>query len=173
MRATGAAFLAFAVGLAVAAGAGFGSDGSGQATPANAARAAAAADAKLDCGSTVRGSKRALRSFLRILARGREARILSVLAKPRRFEWIYVGRGRNRNPVIHVRHDRREAAAKVAERGGLPLRITRFMNAEEPRLNTDFGFEAEWNGRRGAVGKAVLDCRVGKARVLSVGLERR
>ena len=168
MRATGAALLALVLGLAVAAGAGFGSSGSGEAAPTS----AAATDAALDCGSTVRDSKRALRSFLRILDRGREARILSVLAKPRRFEWIFVNRP-NGNPIVGVRNDRREAAAAVAERGGLPLRITRFMNAERPRRSTDFGFEAEWKGRRGAVGKAVLDCHVGKARVLSVGLERR
>jgi hypothetical protein len=146
-------------------------DGSGGAA-SDAAEASLAADAKLDCGSTKRGSKHALRSFLRILRSGEEARILSVLTKPPRFEWISVVRP-NGDPIVNVRNDREEAAAAVAERGGLPLRIRRFTNAEKPHRTTDFGFVAGWNGSRGAVGKAALDCQAGTARVLSVALRRR
>lgn len=156
--------------LAGVLGVGCGGDESGQASAHDAASAAgdAAVTEKLDCGSTTKGSKQALRAFLSVLRSGDEAQILSVLAKRGRFEWIFVGR--DGTAVVNVRGDRRKAAREVAESGGLPLRIRRFMNAEKPRRTTDFGFFALWNGRRGAVGKAALDCEAGTARVLSVQL---
>jgi hypothetical protein len=152
--------------------AGCGTDGSDRRTADDVATASAAGEIKLACGGTERGSKRAFRSFLRILRSGDEARILSVLTKSPRFEWISVIRP-NGDPIVNVRNDRREAAATVAERGGLPLRVRRFTNAEKPRRTTDFGFTAGWHGARGAIGKAALDCEAGTARVMSVALRRR
>ena len=65
-----------------------------------------------------------------------------------------------------------EAAWAVAHRGGLPLRVVRFTNSETPHGTTDFGFIGRWNGTRSLVGKAAIDCKVGKARVLSVEVIR-
>lgn len=152
--------------------AGCGTDGSDGVTADGVARPTLAGDTRLDCGATERGSKRAFRFFLRILRSGDEARILSVLTKAPRFEWISVIRP-NGDPIVNVRDDRREAAVAIAERGGLPLRVRRFTHVEKPRRTTDFGFTAGWDEERGAIGKAALDCDAGSARVMSVALRRR
>lgn len=123
---------------------------------------------RLDCGKGSAGSEGALRQFVAVLRRGDEQEILSVLAKPGRFEWISVQDARG--PDLSVRNDRVGAAKAVAQRGGLPIKVTRFGNSEPPRGTTDFGFQGTWDGTRRLEGKAALDCRVGKARVLSVGI---
>jgi hypothetical protein len=123
---------------------------------------------RLDCGRGRAGSEDALRQFAAVLRRGDAQEILSVLAKPGRFEWITVGDARG--PDLYVRNDRVRAAEAVAERGGLPIKVTRFTNSESPRATTDLGFQGIWDGTRPFTGKAALDCQVGKARVISIGI---
>jgi hypothetical protein len=123
---------------------------------------------RLDCGKGNAGSKDALRQFAAVLRRGSAQEILSVLAKPGRFEWISVQDARG--PDLSVRNDRVRAAEAVAQRGGLPMRVTRFVNAERPHRTTDLGFVGKWQGTRRFNGKAALDCNVGKARVLSMAV---
>jgi hypothetical protein len=123
---------------------------------------------KLDCGNTKRSAKRALRSFVGVLRSGEERRILTLLAKPRRFFALSAGY-RDGSGIVSS-GDRREAAAQVSDYGGLPLRIDRFMNADRPSRTTDLGYFATWRGRREAVGKAALDCRAGTAIVLAVAI---
>jgi len=73
-------------------------------------------------------------------------------------------------PVLPaLRNKRRATAAAVADHGGLPLRVTDFMNIDRPSRTMDFGFHGTWRGMK-AVGKGALDCDQGRARVLSVGL---
>jgi hypothetical protein len=129
---------------------------------------------RLDCGSGVAGSERALRQFFAILRTGNEGEIRSVLADPGRFAWLTVGSkdARGQHWFVNVRHDPGEAARAVAQRGGLPLRIVRFTNSEAPHRTTDLGFTGRWNGTRPLVGKAAIDCKPGKARVLSVAVKR-
>jgi hypothetical protein len=122
----------------------------------------------LDCGKGRAGSEDALRQLVAVLRRGDAQEILSVLAKRGRFEWISAHDARG--PDLSVRNDRVRAAEAVAQRGGLPIRITRFTNSERPRRTTDFGFEGVWEGTRRLYGKAALDCQVGKARVISIGI---
>lgn len=122
----------------------------------------------LDCGEDKAGSKRALRSFVAILRRGDRQEIESALARAGRFEWISVTDADG--PDLSVRNDAPKAARAVARRGGLPVRITRFQNAERPRPTTDFGFVGTWDETRHLNGKAALDCIAGTARVLSVGI---
>jgi hypothetical protein len=126
---------------------------------------------KLECGSTVRSAKRALRTFLRRLRADDAAQILPLLARPPRFFAVSVG-SENSKPVVSARN-RFAAAKQIAEYGGLRLRIDRFMNAEKPSRTTDFGFWATWKGRRPAVGKAALNCDAGTAIVLAVGIGAR
>jgi hypothetical protein len=123
---------------------------------------------RLDCGNSKAGSEGAMRQFAAIVRGGDEQKILSVLAKPGRFEWISVQDARG--PDLSVRNDRVRAAEAVAQRGGLPIKISRFGNSEPPRRTTDLGFRGVWDGTRPFNGKAALDCRVGKARVLSIGI---
>jgi hypothetical protein len=125
------------------------------------------ATSRLDCGQGRAGSEHAFRQFAAVLRRGDAQEVLSVLAKRGRFEWITVGSSR---PILTVRNDRIRAAKAVAQRGGLPIKVTRFTNSEPPRRTTDFGFEGVWNGTRPFIGKAALDCEVGKARVISIGI---
>ena len=125
---------------------------------------------RLDCGQGRAGSEHALRQFAAVLRRGDAQEVLSVLAKRGRFEWITVGSDR---PYLGVRNDRIRAAKAVAQRGGLPIKITRFTNSESPRRTTDFGFQGVWNGTRPLIGKAALDCEVGKARVIAIGIPLR
>jgi PASTA domain len=128
----------------------------------------------LNCGSGVAGSERALRQFFAILRAGNEAEVRSVLADPGRFAWLTVGSNGPGGPhwFVNVRRDPNKAARAVAQSGGLPLRIVRFTNSEAPHRTTDFGFVGRWNGTRPLVGKAAIDCKVGKARVLSVEVGR-
>ena len=123
---------------------------------------------RLDCGKGKAGGEHALRQFVAVLRRGDAQEILSVLAKRGRFEWITVGDARG--PDLNVRNDRVRAAEAVAERGGLPIKVTRFTNSESPRATTDLGFQGIWDRTRPFTGKAALDCQVGKARVISVGI---
>lgn len=123
---------------------------------------------RLDCGKGRAGSEDALRQFAAVLRRGDAQEILSVLAKPGRFEWISVQDARG--PDLSVRNDRVRAAEAVAQRGGLPMKVTRFDNSEPPRRTTDLGFQGRWEGTRPFNGKAALDCRVGKARVIGIGI---
>ena len=128
------------------------------------------AAAPLDCGQTKKGSKRAVRAFFAVLRSGDEQRVLGALATGGRFEWLNVGR-QNGTPVLPaLRNKRRATAAAVADRGGLPLRVTKFMNIDRPSGTMDFGFFGMWKGRK-AVGKGALDCNQGRARVLSVGIQ--
>jgi hypothetical protein len=122
----------------------------------------------LDCGKGKAGSEDALRQFVAVLRRGDAQEILSVLAKPGRFEWITVGDARG--PDLSVRNDRERAAEAVAQRGGLPIKVTRFTNSEPPHRTTDFGFQGLWDGTRPFIGKAALDCQVGKARVIVISI---
>jgi hypothetical protein len=124
---------------------------------------------RLDCGKGRAGSEDALRQFAAVLRRGDAQEILSVLARPGRFEWISAHDARG--PDLSVRNDRVGAAEAVAQRGGLPIKITRFYNSEPPRRTTDFGFEGIWEGTRRFYGKAALDCQVGKARVISIAVQ--
>lgn len=128
---------------------------------------AASTPAPLDCGQGKSGSKRAVRQFFRILRTGDEAKVLDSLATNGRFEWITALN--RKNSPINVRGDRRAAAAAIARYGGLPLRVTEFMNIDEPSGTMDFGFFGTWNGKR-MNGKGAIDCNQGKARVLSVAL---
>jgi hypothetical protein len=123
---------------------------------------------RLDCGKGRSGSEHALRQFAAVLRRGNGQDILSVLAEPGRFEWISVQDARG--PDLYVRNDRVRAANAVARRGGLPIRVARFFNSESPRRTTDLGFQGRWEGTQPFNGKAALDCRVGTARVLSIGI---
>jgi hypothetical protein len=123
---------------------------------------------RLDCGKGRAGSEDALRQFAAVLRRGDAQEILSVLAKRGRFEWVSAHDARG--PDLSVRNDRVRAAEAVAQRGGLPIRVTRFTNSEPPRRTTDFGFEGIWEDTRRLYGKAALDCEVGKARVISIGI---
>jgi len=128
-----------------------------------------AASGPLHCGQGEKGSKRAVRTFFAALRSGDEQRVLDALATGGRFEWLNVG-GRNGDPVLPtLRNRRRATAAAVADYGGLPLRVTDFMNIDRPSRTMDFGFFGAWRGRK-AVGKGALDCEQGRARVLSVGL---
>jgi hypothetical protein len=129
----------------------------------------------LDCGSSVAGSEQALRQFFEILQTGREAEIRSVLADRGRFAWLTVGSKGPRGPYwfVHVRRNPDQAARAVAQRGGLPLEVERFMNSEPPHRTTDLGFTGRWNGTRPLIGKAAIDCQSGKARVLSVAVKPR
>jgi hypothetical protein len=123
---------------------------------------------RLDCGKGRAGSEDALRQFAAVLRRGDAQEILSVLAKPGRFEWISAHDAHG--PDLSVRNDRVRAAEAVAQHGGLPIEVTRFTNSEPPRRSTDLGFEGIWEGTRPFTGKAALDCQVGKARVISIGV---
>lgn len=153
-----------------------GCSGGGDATRSSTVSRASSASvpSRLNCGSTVAVSERALRQFLAILRAGNEGEIRSVLADPGRFAWLTVGSKGPRGVhwFVHVRRDPDEAARAVARRGGLPLRIVRFTNSEAPHRTTDFGFTGRWNGTRPLVGKAAIDCKLGKARVLSVAVKR-
>jgi hypothetical protein len=127
---------------------------------------------KLDCGSTVRSAKRALRTLALRLRFDGEAQILPLLARPPRFFAVSVSSrdGAGHGNVIVSSRNRVEAARQIAEYGGLRLRIDRFMNAEKPSRTTDFGFWATWKGHRPAVGKAALNSDAGPAIVLAVGI---
>lgn len=123
----------------------------------------------LQCGQTKKGSKRAVRTFFAALRSGDEQRVLDALATGGRFEWLNVG-DKDGTPVLpSLRNKRRATAAAVADYGGLPLRVTDFMNIDRPSRTMDFGFYGTWRGRK-AVGKGALDCEQGRARVLSVAL---
>jgi hypothetical protein len=124
---------------------------------------------RLDCGEGRAGSEHALRQFVAVLRRGDAQEVLSLLAKPGRFEWISVGDARG--PDFSVRNDRERAAEAVAQRGGLPIEIARFTNSEPPRRTTDLGFQGVWDDARIFYGKAALDCEVGKVRVISIGIQ--
>ena len=129
----------------------------------------ASSPAPLDCGQDKSGSKRAVRQFFRILRTGDEARVLDSLATDGRFEWI-TALNKKDSPV-NVRGNRRKAAAAVAKYGGLPLRVTEFMNIDRPSGTTDFGFFGTWRGKR-TTGKGAIDCNQGRARVLSVAIPK-
>jgi hypothetical protein len=151
--------------LAVALLAGCGDDASGDPTPES-----AAAGKPLDCGQGKRGSKAAVRRFFAVLRSGDERRVLRALATGGRFEWIWVA-DKSGDTIVDVRggHQRRAAAAAVADYGGLPLRVGEFQNIDRPSRTMDFGYRGTWRGR-GMIGKGALDCRQGRARVLTVGL---
>jgi hypothetical protein len=123
---------------------------------------------RLDCGKGRAGSERALRQFTAILRAGDEAAVRAVLAPRGRFEWISAHDARG--PDVSVRGNPAKAAEAVARRGGLPMEVVRFSNSEPPRRTTDLGFSGLWEGNRQFTGKAALDCLLGKARVLSVGV---
>jgi hypothetical protein len=148
-----------------------GSDGS---PPASASKSSLPDPEQLDCGSGVAGSEAALRQFFAILWRGHRVEVRSVLVDRPRFAWLAVNSNANirRGPHINVRGHPGKAAPVVARHGGLPLRITEFMNSEPPRRSTDFGFRGRWNGTRPLVGKAAIDCTEGRAIVLGVGVRR-
>jgi hypothetical protein len=130
---------------------------------------AAPVSGPLQCGQTKNGSKRAVRTFFAALRSGDEQRVLDALATGGRFEWLNVG-GKDGTPVLpSLRNKRRATAAAVADYGGLPLRVTDFMNIDRPSRTMDFGFFGTWRGRK-AIGKGALDCDQGRARVLSVAL---
>jgi hypothetical protein len=133
------------------------------------AKSSLAQPGRLDCGKGKAGSEDALRQFVAVLRRGDAQEILSVLARPGRFEWISVGNAPG--PDLSVRNHRVRAADAVEQRGGLPIQVTRFFNSEPPRPTTDLGFQGTWDGTRRFIGKAALDCQVGKARVLSIGIQ--
>jgi hypothetical protein len=129
--------------------------------------------AKLDCGRGLRGSKAAFDQYLALLRDGDEAAIRSVLGPrgdPARgaFGWISVGS--KERSIIDIRGNPGQAAKRVAALGGLPLRITEFMNIERPRRVTDAGFRGRWGSRKPFVGKGALNCERGTAVVLSVAL---
>jgi hypothetical protein len=126
---------------------------------------------RLDCGTSKAGSKDALRQFFAILRRGDRVEVRSVLIDPPRFMWLNVN-GRRGGPHVNVRNDPDKAARAVARRGGLPLTIRRFMNADPPGRETGLGFWGRWNRRRHVVGKAAIDCTQGKVIVLSAGVRR-
>jgi hypothetical protein len=123
---------------------------------------------RLDCGDNRAGSKAAMHEFAAILRRGERAEIAFALAPAPRFQWISVDGAEG--PGLLARGDPGEAARVVARRGGLPFEITRFTHAERPGPSTDFGFEGVWEGDRALNGKAALDCQMGAARVLSLGI---
>lgn len=134
--------------------------------------ASAPSPERLDCGSTKAGSEDALRQFFAILRRGDRSEVRAVLVDQPRFAWISVnGYGRT-PPRVNARGDPDQVARAVARHGGLPLRITEFMNADPPRRETGLGFWGRWNERRHVVGKAEIDCNQGRAVVLSVGVRR-
>lgn len=151
--------------LAASLLAGCGGDASGDPVSGS----APPAGTPLDCGQGRHEAKDAVREFLSVLRSGDEQAVLRTLATGGRFEWISVHDKRG-NPIVEVRgRHRRRAAAAVADVGGLPLRVTEFMNIDRPSRTTDFGFWGKWNGRK-AAGKGAIDCEQGRARVLSVGL---
>lgn len=125
---------------------------------------------RLDCGKDRNGSRAAFRQFAEVLSRGDAGLIRSVLADRPRFGWISAHR-RGRALVL-VRKRPNEAARKVARRGGLPLEINRFMNIDRPSRTTDAGFSGSWGGRKRFVGKGAIDCRQGRAIVLSLAVRR-
>jgi len=124
--------------------------------------------APLDCGAGEAGSKHAVREFFSVLRSGDEQGVLDALATGGRFEWLTIY-DKRRKTIVDVHGNRRAAAAAVAEYGGLPVRATNFMNIDRPSATTDFGFEGTWAGRA-VVGKGALDCRQGRARVLTIEL---
>lgn len=140
------------------------------ATTGEAAAATATAAGPLDCGQSKKGAKRAVRTFFAILRTGDEQLVLDALATGGRFEWLNVGK-RDGTPVLPARRGKRHAtAAAVAGRGGLPIRVTSFMNIDRPSGTTDLGFFGKWKGRK-LVGKGAIDCNQGRARVLSAAIQ--
>jgi hypothetical protein len=127
--------------------------------------------ARLDCGKGKAGSEHALRHFTAILRSGNRSELRSVLIdRPRFFALSAYG---HPGPNVGVRGNPDRAARAVANHGGLPVRITTFGNSEPPRRTTDFGFLGVWNGTRRVVGKAAIDCNVGKVIVFNVAVHRR
>ena len=72
--------------------------------------------------------------------------MLNALATDGRFELIAVLDENGSKAIVDVLRNRRVAAAVVADYGGLPLRVTDFMNIDKPSRTTDFGFFGTWRG---------------------------
>jgi hypothetical protein len=154
---------------AVLAGCGGGSSETNKA--AGGTTTASPVRAHLDCAKGRAGSEAALRHFTTILRGGSQREIRSVLIdRPRFFALSANGKP---DPNVNVRYDPDKAARAVADRGGLPITIARFMNSEPPSRNADFGFRGHWNGARRLIGKAAIDCTQGKVIVFNVGVRPR
>jgi hypothetical protein len=162
---------ALMLGLGVVVGVALGACGSDSTNPTGIDTTTAPLVSRLDCGKGTAGSEGALRHFTAILRRGDRSEIRSVLIdRPRFFALSAHGRP---GPDVDVRDDPDQAARAVAERGGLPVRITEFMNSEPPDRDTGLGFRGRWNGLRPIVGKAAIDCSQGKVITFNIAVHRR
>jgi hypothetical protein len=125
-------------------------------------------DAHLDCGRGKAGTEHALRQFTAALRRGDKSEIRSVLIdRPRFFAISAQG---HPGPKVNVRDDPGAAARAVAKEGGLPVKLTQFMNSEPPSRTTDLSFKGRWNGARHMFGKAAIDCTEGKVITFNVAV---